>query len=136
MGLVLHVVIFAPPLLLGGLLMWRSSSRQGPEPAGSNAAASTDRSLDPLPAQPVSPSDPQPSVSVIIPVYNGAETLPECLRAVQAQTFPAQLYKVVVVDDGSTDDTAEVARGWGVRIISQPNAGAAAARNPSFFWPP
>jgi uncharacterized protein (TIRG00374 family) len=133
MGLVLHVVVFAPPLLLGGLLMWRSSARQGLEPAGSNAAASMDRSIDslkaPLSNQPASSPSPHPSVSVIIPVYNGAETLPECLRALQAQTFPAQLYEVVVVDDGSTDDTAEVARGWGVRVISQPNAGAAAARN-------
>ncbi len=132
-GLVLHVVIFAPPLLLGGLLMWRSSSRQGPEPAGSSAAASTDRSIDPLkvplPTRPVYTPGPRPSVSVIIPVYNGAETLPECLRAVQAQTFPPQLCEVIVVNDGSTDNTAEVARGWGVRVISQTNAGAAAARN-------
>jgi uncharacterized protein (TIRG00374 family) len=129
MGLVLHVVIFAPPLLLGGLLMWRSSSRQGPELAGSNAAASMDRPPDPLPAQSVPTPDPRPSVSVIVPVYNGAATLPECLRALQAQTFPAQLYETIVVDDGSTDNSAEVARGRGVRVISQPNAGAAAARN-------
>lgn len=70
-----------------------------------------------------------PLVSVIVPVYNGARTLPACLQALQNQTFPAGQYEIIVVDDGSTDGTAAVANGFGVRVVSQPNAGPAAARN-------
>lgn len=66
-------------------------------------------------------------VSVIIPVYNGAATLPAGLRALQRQTRPPD--EVIVVDDGSTDDSADVACGFGVRVISQRNAGPATARN-------
>lgn len=66
-------------------------------------------------------------VSVIIPVYNGAATLPTSLRALQEQTrLPDE---VIVVNDGSTDGSADVARGFGTRVISQHNTGPAAARN-------
>ena len=66
-------------------------------------------------------------VSVIIPVYNGAAALPASLCALQRQTCPPD--EVIVVDDGSTDGSADVARGFGVCVISQRNAGPAAARN-------
>lgn len=67
-------------------------------------------------------------VSVIIPAYNRADLLPRTLQSVLAQTHPpAQL---IVVDDGSTDSTAEVARSFPeVHLISQVNAGLGAARN-------
>jgi glycosyltransferase involved in cell wall biosynthesis len=67
--------------------------------------------------------------SVVIPVYNGADTLPGCLRALLTQTLPTDLYEVIVVDDGSTDGTADVGRSFDVQVFSQPNAGPAAARN-------
>ncbi|MGI8927591.1 MAG: glycosyltransferase family 2 protein [Tepidiformaceae bacterium] len=69
-----------------------------------------------------------PAISVVIPVYNGERFLAEALESVCWQTRrPAE---IVVVDDGSTDASAEVARAWpGVRCISQPNGGPAAARN-------
>jgi glycosyltransferase involved in cell wall biosynthesis len=66
-------------------------------------------------------------VSVVIPVYNGAATLLAGLRALRRQTYP--LDEVIVVDDGSTDSSGDIARGFGVRVISQSNAGPAAARN-------
>jgi glycosyltransferase involved in cell wall biosynthesis len=68
-------------------------------------------------------------VSVIIPVHNGARTVPRALASVFAQTFTN--YEVVVVNDGSTDDTASVLAGYGdrIRVISQPNRGLSAARN-------
>jgi glycosyltransferase involved in cell wall biosynthesis len=68
------------------------------------------------------------SVSVIIPAFNAARTLRETLDSLSAQSLPPD--EVVVVDDGSTDTTAEIARAVpGVRLVSQANAGAAAALN-------
>lgn len=72
---------------------------------------------------------PPPRVSVVVPAYNAAETLPLCLAALTRQDFPAADYEVIVIDDGSTDATAEIARAAGVRVLSQANAGPAAARN-------
>jgi cellulose synthase/poly-beta-1,6-N-acetylglucosamine synthase-like glycosyltransferase len=72
---------------------------------------------------------PDGLISVIIPAYNATKTLPACLEALQRQTIGAQRYEVIVVDDGSTDGSADVARHFGVRLIRQPHRGAAAARN-------
>ena len=68
-------------------------------------------------------------VSVVIPVYNGAATIGHALASVFAQSYSD--YEVVVLDDGSTDDTASVLAGYGdrIRVISQPNRGLSAARN-------
>jgi glycosyltransferase involved in cell wall biosynthesis len=67
------------------------------------------------------------SVSVVVPAYNAEATLGRCLAALSKQTRPPD--EIIVVDDGSTDGTAELARRHGVRVIGQANAGAAAARN-------
>ncbi|MEO0557088.1 MAG: glycosyltransferase family A protein [Bacteroidota bacterium] len=70
----------------------------------------------------------KPLVSVIIPVYNGADMLPAALESVFEQDYAP--LEVVVVDDGSTDGSTEVAESYdGVRVIRQPNAGPSAARN-------
>lgn len=66
----------------------------------------------------------------MIPAYNAAETLPETLASLSAQTFTG--FEAVVVDDGSQDDTAQRARECGdprVRVLSVENGGVAAARN-------
>lgn len=68
-------------------------------------------------------------VSVVIPAYNAEATLAECLRALAHQSLPASAYEVILVDDGSQDATAEIARRYGVQLITQPNRGAPAARN-------
>ena len=73
-----------------------------------------------------------PLVSVVVPAYNAAWSLDETLASVCAQTYPE--LEVLVVDDGSTDATAEVAATWSgrdprVRLISKPNGGVASARN-------
>lgn len=70
-----------------------------------------------------------PVVQVVIPVYNRRALLAQCLESVFAQTF--RDFAVVLVDDGSTDGSVELARSFGdrVSIIEQPNSGPAAARN-------
>ncbi|MEA1958777.1 MAG: sugar transferase [Chloroflexota bacterium] len=68
-------------------------------------------------------------ISVIVPAYNAEETLNECLAALEYQTVSRCDYEVIVVDDGSSDRTAEIARSCGVRLIQQRNAGPATARN-------
>ncbi len=67
-------------------------------------------------------------VSVIIPCYNGARFLPEAIESVLAQTY--REFEIIVVDDGSTDNSGVVARSYsGVRVIRQENQGVAVARN-------
>src|SRR5689334_10888013 len=70
-----------------------------------------------------------PRLTVIIPTFNRASTLRKCLAALARQTCGADLYEVIVADDGSTDDTRAVAEEAGVRCLHQPNSGANAARN-------
>lgn len=67
-------------------------------------------------------------VSIIIPCYNGARFLAEAINSILAQTYPAA--EIIVVDDGSTDQTPQIAARYRqVTYIYQPNQGAAVARN-------
>lgn len=66
-------------------------------------------------------------ISVIVPTFNSADYLAEALASIAAQTLPAD--EIIVVDDGSTDDTPQVVAAFDVTYIYQANAGAAAARN-------
>jgi glycosyltransferase involved in cell wall biosynthesis len=66
-------------------------------------------------------------ISVVIPAYNAACFLPRCLESVSMQTLKPD--EVIVVDDGSTDDTAEVAIALGAKVIRRVNGGISAARN-------
>ena len=69
-----------------------------------------------------------PLVSLIIPVYNGDRFLTETLESVFNQDY--QPFEVIVVDDGSTDRTAEIVRSFEeARYIYQPNQGHAIAKN-------
>ncbi|HEU4340203.1 MAG TPA: glycosyltransferase family 2 protein, partial [Candidatus Binatia bacterium] len=70
-----------------------------------------------------------PDVSVIIPTFNNALLLPETLDGIRRQSF--RDFEVIVVDDGSTDNTAEVVKRYDPAIIYcyQDNRGPAAARN-------
>lgn len=71
----------------------------------------------------------KPLVSVVIPAYNAAWCIAKAVDSVLAQDF--QDREVIVVDDGSTDDTATVLAGYGdaVRVVRQTNGGLSSARN-------
>lgn len=68
-------------------------------------------------------------ISVIVSARNARDHIGACLRALLQQTDVDDEYEIIVVDDGSTDDTGDVARRLGVRVIVQPHRGPAAARN-------
>ena len=73
----------------------------------------------------------RPSVSVVIPAYEAERFLGEAIESVLAQTYSP--VEMIVVDDGSTDRTAEVAAAYdGVKVIVQENSGPSAARNRGF----
>ena len=75
----------------------------------------------------------RPEVSVIIPVYNVAPYIERCLDSAVGQTLAA--LEVIVIDDGSTDGSADICDAWAqrhpgrLRVIHQDNAGVSAARN-------
>ncbi|HKP17029.1 MAG TPA: glycosyltransferase [Gaiellaceae bacterium] len=97
----------------------------------------TDRERRPKPALfavsnvfeegPFPPDDECPRVSVVICTYNGTRTLEETLQAVAELDYPD--YEVIVVDDGSTDGSAELAEQFWVNVIRTENHGLSSARN-------
>ncbi|MBF2051397.1 MAG: glycosyltransferase [Elainella sp. C42_A2020_010] len=71
-----------------------------------------------------------PTISVIIPAYNAERTILETIQSVQQQSF--QDFEVIVINDGSTDHTAQVVEAIGddrIKLFSYPNAGLSLARN-------
>jgi GT2 family glycosyltransferase/peptidoglycan/xylan/chitin deacetylase (PgdA/CDA1 family) len=75
----------------------------------------------------------QPLVSILIPAFNSEKWIANTLRSAIAQTWERK--EIIVVNDGSTDQTAVIARQFekdGVRVVSQRNQGASAARNTAF----
>jgi glycosyltransferase involved in cell wall biosynthesis len=71
-----------------------------------------------------------PLVSILIPCSNAAPWLAATLASALAQTHPRT--EIIIVDDGSSDHSLAIARTFephGVRVVTQPNAGASAARN-------
>jgi len=67
------------------------------------------------------------TVSVVIPAYNAAAYLPATLQSIRDQSL--QPAEIIVVDDGSTDDTVRIAESFGARVLSIANGGPSAARN-------
>ena len=75
----------------------------------------------------------KPLVSILIPAYNAEEWIAQTLDSAVSQTWPRK--EIIVVDDGSTDRTAQVARQFAsdeVAVVSTPNQGVAAARNHAY----
>ena len=76
---------------------------------------------------PFAPSLPWPRISVVVCSHNGGRTIRDCLEGLKRLAYPD--YEVIVVDDGSTDDTAAIAARYDCRLIRTPNRGLSNARN-------
>ena len=74
-------------------------------------------------------SPDEPRIAAVIPAYDRERTIARAIESILAQTWPAA--EIIVVDDGSRDDTRRVVERFGerVRCVTQANAGASAARN-------
>jgi glycosyltransferase involved in cell wall biosynthesis len=68
-----------------------------------------------------------PQASVVVCAYNAAETLPACLTSLARLNYPN--YEVIVIDDGSTDQTSQIATDAAVRVVRTDHCGLSAARN-------
>ena len=69
-------------------------------------------------------------ISVIVPAYNAEKTIKDCLNGLLRQNYPKNKYEVIVVDDGSTDDTRKILKSFRrVKLVEQEHKGPAAARN-------
>jgi GT2 family glycosyltransferase len=97
----------------------------------------TDRDRNPKPSLtairrafaevPFPPDRPWPRISVVVCSYNGSATIGECCEGLSELEYPD--FEVIVVDDGSVDDTAAIAESHGFRIIRTENRGLSRARN-------
>jgi glycosyltransferase involved in cell wall biosynthesis len=70
-----------------------------------------------------------PTVSIVIGVYNGADKISRCLESLLNQTYPADAYEIIVVENGSTDNTTEIVKKYPVRLYHNSVRGLAPARN-------
>jgi glycosyltransferase involved in cell wall biosynthesis len=70
-----------------------------------------------------------PKVSVIIPVFNGESSIGPCIEHLNRQTYPEEIIEIIAINDGSTDKTSDIIRGYGIQYITVPNKGPANARN-------
>jgi PST family polysaccharide transporter len=120
---------FEPLQQVAGLVIdmvpWRMFSRPSP-------AVATVWEPEPGAPSPIGVSS-EPLVSILIPAYNAENWIADTLRSALEQTWPRK--EIIVVDDGSTDRTVEIARWFesaGVCVVTQNNLGGSAARNKAF----
>jgi glycosyltransferase involved in cell wall biosynthesis len=73
----------------------------------------------------------EPSVSIVIPCYNGEAYLSDAIKSTQSQHPPP--LEIIVIDDGSTDNSKDIAENLGVKVIKQDNQGVSAARNTGLY---
>jgi glycosyltransferase involved in cell wall biosynthesis len=68
-------------------------------------------------------------ISVVVPALNEEKYIKQCLSSLLSQSYPRELYEIIVVDNGSTDRTSEIARGFGVKVVYEPKRGVSRARH-------
>jgi GT2 family glycosyltransferase len=76
-------------------------------------------------------TDGAPEVTIVVPAFNAAATIAECVSSLLALRYPREQYQVVVVDNGSTDATPRILDGFrdDIRVLGETTRGASAARN-------
>lgn len=72
----------------------------------------------------------KPAISVVIPTFNEEKYLPHCLTSLKKQTFPD--FEIIVVDNNSSDQTVEIAKSFGAKIIKEKKQGTVYARERGF----
>jgi glycosyltransferase involved in cell wall biosynthesis len=80
---------------------------------------------------PFSANEKLPFISVVVCTYNGSATIHDCMKGLMAMDYPN--YEVIVVDDGSTDTTAQIVNTYPVKLITTPNEGLSSARNKGLY---
>lgn len=75
------------------------------------------------------PAVEMPGISVVVPVYQGEGLIEQCIQSLLQLDYPAELLEILVVDNASTDRTAQVVRSFDVRLLSEPRQGASIACN-------
>ena len=69
----------------------------------------------------------KPTISVVIAAYNEQKRLPACLKSLEQQDFPGK-FEAIVVDNNSTDKTAQIAKNWGAKVVTEKIQGIAPAK--------
>lgn len=62
----------------------------------------------------------QPSISIVIPTYNPAATLPACLKSIRERDYPSEKLEIIIADAGSSDNTVEIAKRFTKKIYFNP----------------
>ncbi len=75
------------------------------------------------------PAEAWPSATVVVPAYNSQETIAVCIESLLNLQYPREKLEIIIVDNGSSDDTAAIASRYPVGVLSEEQRGAAAARN-------
>ncbi len=70
-----------------------------------------------------------PSVSIVIPAYNAQDTIIKCLHSIRFLDYPPEKLEVIIIDNGSTDNTVQIVKKLGFNIVSFPNGSIGAVRN-------
>jgi GT2 family glycosyltransferase len=130
-------VAFAAGCAGAFVFAWTDDCQRGGDAVEDRDFGLTDRARHPKPAlatvrhafeqAPFPRTWSWPRISVVVCSYNGARTIAECLEGLARLEYPN--YEVIVVDDGSTDETASIARRFDVRLHRTSNRGLSAARN-------
>ncbi|HJX38974.1 MAG TPA: glycosyltransferase [Anaerolineae bacterium] len=68
-------------------------------------------------------------ISIVVPALNEEKYIAQCLSSLHTQSYPSELYEIIVVDNASTDRTAEIAQEFGVMVVHEPERGVGRARH-------